>query len=102
MQYEEFLRVPLGSVVEFRITDDSKLWEGRISSEPISVVCEGGPDAAHSCLVAHTDPLGFYCVDIQIISANWPYEDPHPQYGRSFALVPIDQVLRVVEGPPEM
>lgn len=102
MQYEEFLGVPLGFVVEFSVRDDPKMWEGRISSEPIDVPCQGGPDAAHNCPVDHTDPRGFYCVDLQIISANWPYEDPHPQYGRSFAIVPIDQVLRVVQGPPEM
>ena len=100
MQYEKFLEVPLGSVVEFRVGDDPSIWQGHISSIPISVVCEGGPDANHGCVIAHTDFVGFQVVDIQIVSTGWPYEDPHPQYGRSFAIVPVDHVLRVVQGPP--
>lgn len=102
MRYEKFQEIPIGSVVAFRILDDPTIWQGYISSAPISVTCEGGQDAAECCVLAHTDIVGFQVVDVQIVSTDWPYEDPHPQYGRSFALIPVDHVLSLVGPPPEM
>ena len=101
MQYEEFLAIPMAAVVEFRVTGDERTWEAWLASDPIPVQCEGGEESSHDCFVVHTEPIAFYCVDLQIISANWPYEDSHSEYGRDFALVPIENVLGVVELQPE-
>ena len=97
MHYDQFRDVPIGSIVEFQVTADPRTWRGRIASEPLSTACEGGDEANHDCLIIHTAPVAFRCVDIQIESSDWPYEDSHPQYGREFALVAVDNVLRVTE-----
>jgi len=65
------------------------------------MICEGASDPDHGCFVAHREPLAFHCVDIQVTSPDWPYEDPNPQYGTECALVPIADVLGVNELPPE-
>lgn len=99
MDYAQFVQVPIGSTVEFRVSTDPRTWKGRIASDPISTACEGGPIAEHDCVLSHTEPIAFQCVDIQIESPDWPFEDSHPQYGIEFALVPVDNILSVIKTP---
>ena len=102
MTYEELLAIPNGAPVEFGVPDDDRTWQGWLASRPFEAMCEGGSVPDHGCIAVHTEPIAFQCVDIQITSADWPYEDPNPQYGTECALVPISRIIRVLEmHPPE-
>ena len=100
MKYEEFCAIPTGALVEFEVPGDDQVWEGWLASGPVGVTCEGGRARDDGCFVTHTGAVDFYCVDIQVTSADWPYEDPHPQYGTENVLVPISRVLRLLETNP--
>lgn len=102
MTNDEVDSIPTGALVEFEVPDDDETWQGWLASRPFGVICEGATDPHHGCFVLHTEPIAFDCVDIQITSTDWPYEEPHPEYGTESALVPISNVLRVLDMyPPE-